>query len=114
MSLFMSSAFAAAANEVTNTGAHPDATFSWVMMIAIFVVFYLLIIRPQHKRTKEHRALIAQIKVGDEVITLGGMLAKISAVDEQYIKVTIADGVDIKLQRSAISSVLPKGTIKSV
>lgn len=113
MSLFISEAFAAATNDAANVG-RPDATFSWVMMIAIFAVFYLLIIRPQQKRTKEHRALIAQIKVGDEVITLGGMLAKISAVDEQYIKVAIADGVEIKLQRSAISSVLPKGTIKSV
>ncbi len=112
MSLFMSDAFAAVTDGAQS--AHADGSFSLVMIVVIFVLFYLMLIRPQNKRAKEHRELINQIKNGDEVVTLGGMLGKVINVDDQYIKVSVAEGVDIHLQRSAISSVLPKGTIKSL
>lgn len=111
MSFFMNDAVAAAGATVPAQG---DGTFSLVMIAAIFVLFYFMLIRPQNKRAKEHRELVGKIKKGDEVITSGGILAKVVGVDEQYIKVSIADGVEISLQRSAISTVLPKGTLKSL
>lgn len=111
MSLLISDAFAGAAAEAA---PHAEGPFSLVMIAAIFVLFYFMLIRPQNKRAKEHRELIAQIKLGDEVITSGGIVGKVAAVNEFYIKVSIADGVEINLQRSAISSVLPKGTLKSL
>lgn len=91
-----------------------DGTFSLVMVVGIFVLFYFMLIRPQNKRAKEHRELIAQLKKGDEVITSSGLLAKVVSIDEQYIKVSIATGVEISMQRSAVSTVLPKGTLKSL
>ena len=84
------------------------------MIAAIFVLFYFMLIRPQNKRAKEHRELVGKLKKGDEIITSGGILAKVSSLDEQYIKVSVAEGVEINLQRSAVSAVLPKGTIKSL
>jgi preprotein translocase subunit YajC len=94
--------------------AHPESSFSLVMIIAIFALFYFMLIRPQNKRAKEHRALISQVKIGDEVVTVGGLLGKVVNVDETYLKVSVADGVDVHLQRSAVSSVLPKGTLKTL
>ncbi len=112
MSFFMSDAVAAAVEGAQP--AHADGSFSLIMIVAIFVLFYFMLIRPQNKRAKEHRALINEVKVGDEIVTLGGMLAKVLSVDENYLKVGLAEGVEIHLQRSAISSVLPKGTLKSL
>lgn len=109
MSFFISDAMAA-----TGLPAQGDGTFSMIMMVAIFVLFYFMLIRPQNKRAKDHRALIAKLKAGDEVVTSGGLLAKVVTVDEQYVKVLIAQGVEIHLQRNAVNTVLPKGTIKSL
>ena len=115
MSLFISNAIAAATTATTGAEApQPGGSFSFVMIGAILVLFYFMLIRPQNKRAKEQRNLISQTKVGDEIVTLGGIMGKVVAVDEQCLKVTVAEGVDIKLQRSAISSVLPKGTIKAL
>lgn len=111
MSFFINEVFAAAD---AVQPAHADGSISLVMIVAIFVLFYFMLIRPQNKRAKEHRDLISQIKTGDEVVTLGGMLGKVKSVSEQYITVSIAEGVDVHLQRSAVSSVLPKGTLKSI
>jgi preprotein translocase subunit YajC len=72
------------------------------------------LIRPQNKRAKAHRELVGGLKKGDEVVTSGGILAKVVSLDDQYIKLAIADGVEISIQRSAISTVLPKGTLKSL
>ncbi len=111
MSLFSSNAVAAVG---TAGPAQADGTFSLVMIAAIFALFYFMLIRPQNKRAKEHRELVSKLKKGDEVITSGGLLAKVVSIDEQYIKASIADGVEIGLQRSAVSTVLPKGTLKSL
>lgn len=111
MSFFISEALAADA--VTRT-AQTDGTYSLVMIAAIFVLFYFMLIRPQNKRAKELRDLISKLKKGDEVITSGGMLGKISSLDEQYIKILVAEGVEVSLQRSAVSVVLPKGSLKSL
>ena len=95
-------------------GAGGESSFSLVMIVAIFVLFYFMLIRPQNKRAKEHRELTEKLKKGDEIITSGGMLGKVVSLEEQYIKVSVADGVEITLQRGAVSTVLPKGTLKSL
>ena len=82
-------------------------------MVLIFVVFYFLLIRPQQKRAKEHRAMVADLAKGDEVVTNGGVLGKISDVDDNFVAVDIAQGVTVKVQRAAISQMMPKGTVKS-
>lgn len=110
MSLFGGNAIAATGSAVPAQ----DGTFSMIMIAAIFVLFYFMLIRPQNKRAKEHRELVEKLKKGDEVVTSGGLLAKVVSIDEQYIKVSIAEGVEIGLQRSAVSTVLPKGTLKSL
>jgi len=111
MSFFISDAMAAAA---APAGQAEGSFFSLFMIAAIFVLFYFMLIRPQNKRAKEHRDLIGKIKKGDEIITSGGMLAKVSSIDEQYIKITVAEGIEITMQRNAVSAVLPKGTLKSI
>ena len=95
-------------------GAQQPSLFtSMLPLIIMVVVFYFLLIRPQSKRAKEHRALIASLEVGTEVVTSGGILGKITEVSEQFVTVEIADGVRVKVQRHTISQVLPKGTLKS-
>ncbi|MFA5959284.1 MAG: preprotein translocase subunit YajC [Tatlockia sp.] len=111
MSFLISNALAASPSA---QAAQPDGTVSLIMIVVIFAVFYFLLIRPQNKRAKEHRQMVGLLKKGDEVITAGGILGKVVGVDEQYIKVSIADGVEITLQRASVSSILPKGTLKSL
>ena len=90
-----------------------DPLLTFLPLILIFVVFYFLLIRPQQKRQKEHRAMVEAIQAGDEVVTAGGVLAKVTAVGEQFVSVEVADGVVLRIQRHTIGSVLPKGTIKN-
>ena len=82
-------------------------------IVALFALMYFLLIRPQTKRAKQHRELVAALSKGDEIVTNGGVLGRISALGDQFVTVEIASGVEVKVQRSAIGSVLPKGTIKS-
>ena len=82
-------------------------------MVLIFVVFYFLLIRPQQKRAKEHRQMVAALAKGDEVVTNGGTLGKITDVDDSFVTVEIAPSVQIRVQRAAISQMMPKGTVKS-
>lgn len=113
MSMLISDSFAA----VASTSAAPaqgDGLYSMFMIAAIFVLMYVMMIRPQNKRAKEHRDLVAKLQKGDEVITNGGILGKVLSLDEQYIKIQVSEGVDIAFQRGAISAVLPKGTLKSL
>lgn len=93
-------------------GAQPNAFVQLLPLVLIFVVFYFLLIRPQAKRAKEHKAMVAALAAGDEVVTSGGILGKVTEMGEQFLTVEVADGVRIKVQRHTISSVLPKGTIK--
>ena len=85
----------------------------FIMMAGFIVIFYLMIIRPQSKRAKEMKAMIAGITVGDEIATSGGILGKVTEVSDQFLTVEIADGVAVKIQRHTVQSVLPKGTLKS-
>ena len=86
---------------------------SFLPLIVIFVVFYFLLIRPQMKRTKEHKTLVAALAVGDEVVTTGGLLGKVTNVGESFVTLEVADNMKIKLQKHAVAGVMPKGTIKS-
>jgi len=87
-----------------------DAFGFFLPMIVIFVAFYFLLIRPQQKRQKAHSALVGALSTGDEVVTAGGVLGKVTAVSEHYATVKVADGVEIKVQKSTVSAVVPKGT----
>jgi preprotein translocase subunit YajC len=81
-------------------------------MVLIFVVFYFLLIRPQTKRAKEHRAMVAALEVGAEVATAGGIIGKVTEVTDQFLTIEIADGVQVKVQRHTVTQMLPKGTLK--
>lgn len=85
---------------------------SMLPLVLMFVVLYFVMIRPQMKKQKEHRAMIDAIAKGDEVVTAGGMLGKVTRMGDAYLGVEVANGVEIQLQRSAIVQVLPKGSIK--
>ena len=81
-------------------------------LVLMFVVLYFVMIRPQMKKQKEQRAMMDALAKGDEVVTAGGLLGKISKLGESYLSVELAAGVEVQLQRSAVVQVLPKGTIK--
>lgn len=107
MDLFISNAYAQAA------GGQGSTLMSLLPMVLIFVVFYFLLIRPQQKRQKEHKLMVANIGKNDEVLTNGGFLGKIVKVGDNYLTVQLGEGIEVKLQAGAVSQVLPKGTIKS-
>ena len=106
MDFFISNAYA-------QEPAATSSLMSFLPLIVIFAVFYFMLIRPQMKRSKEHRQLVAQLSKGDEVITNGGLLGRITDVSESFVTLELADNLQIKLQRQAVASVMPKGTIKS-
>lgn len=92
----------------------PSPTANLIMLGVFVLIFYLLLWRPQSKRAKEHRDLVAGLAKGDEVITNGGIAGRITGVSEDFITVEIADNVEVKVQKSAVAATLPKGTLKSV
>lgn len=111
MSFFISEALAEGAAAAPAQG---DPMTSLIFMVVIFAVFYFLLIRPQAKRAKEHKQLVAALAKGDEIVTSGGIYGKLSKVSDDYVEVDIAEGMTVKMQRQAVASVLPKGTIKSL
>jgi len=107
--MFISNAYAQAAG-----GGTGGSLMSFLPIILMFVVLYFLMIRPQMKRQKEQKAMIEALGKGDEVITAGGMLGKISKVTDAYLTLEIANGTEIMVQRAAVTMLLPKGTIKAL
>ena len=106
LDLFMTNAWA-------QTGGGTAGSLSTLLFpIGLIVVFYFLLIRPQQKKQKEHRHMVEALSSGDEIITGGGVLGKVTEVGEQFLTVEIADRVSIKVQRHTIAAVLPKGTLK--
>ena len=87
---------------------------SFILIGLMFVVLYFLMIRPQMKRAKEHKTMIDALQKGDEVVTAGGLLGRISRIGDSYVTLEIADRVEIQVQRPAVQLVLPKGTIKNI
>ncbi|HEV7822850.1 MAG TPA: preprotein translocase subunit YajC [Burkholderiales bacterium] len=87
---------------------------SMLPIILMFIVLYFVMIRPQMKRAKEHKAMVEALQKGDEVVAAGGVLGKVTKVADNYVTIDIANGVEIRVQRPAVQLVLPKGTIKGV
>ena len=109
--MFISSAFAQTAPAAAG-GDMQSSLMSMLPLVLMFVVLYFVMIRPQMKRQKEHRAMIDALAKGDEVATAGGVLGKVTKLGDTYIGVEVAAGVEIQVQRSAVVQVLPKGTVK--
>ncbi len=108
MSFFINDALAQGA------GGQQAGTLELILpLLLMFGIFYFLLIRPQQKKAKEHRNMVEALNKGDEIITNGGILAKITDVDENFLTCKISDNVEVKIQRHAVASVLPKGTFKS-
>lgn len=108
MSFLIENAHAAAPD-----AGQSDPLSGMLFFVGMLALMYFLLIRPQQKRAKEHKKMVEAISKGDEVATNGGMLGKIIEVGEQYISLEIANNVEVKLQRHAIATVLPKGSIKA-
>jgi len=97
-------------------GAPASATGQFaplLVMVVFIVIFYFLLMRPQQKRQKEHQTLISKLATGDEVVTTGGVLGKITDVGDNSVTIEVADGVRIKVQKTQVSALMPKGTLKS-
>jgi preprotein translocase subunit YajC len=110
--MFISSAFAQTAPAAAAGGDMQSTLMSMLPLLLMFAVLYFVMIRPQMKKQKEHRAMIDALAKGDEVVTAGGLLGKVSKIGDAYIGVELAAGVEVQLQRSAVVQVLPKGTLK--
>ena len=108
--MFISNAYAQAAGGAS--GDPMSSIMSFLPMIAMFAVLYFIMIRPQMKKQKEHRAMVEALAAGDEVVTAGGILGKVTRVRDGNVDVQVANGVEVQLQKSAVVQVLPKGTIK--
>lgn len=106
--MFISNAYAQTA------GGAGAGLASFLPIILMFVVLYFLMIRPQMKRQKEHRAMMDALAKGDEVITAGGILGKVTKVTDAYVTIEIADGTEVVVQKVAVTTLLPKGTIKAL
>ena len=109
--MFISEAFAQAAPVAASDSLFGGGIGGMLPIIAMFAVLYFVMIRPQMKRQKEAKALIDALAKGDEIVTSGGMLGKISKIGETYLSVEIAGGVEIQVQRGAVVQVLPTGTV---
>ena len=107
--MFISNAFAQAAPAAAGG---ESSLLSMLPLVLMFVVLYFVMIRPQMKRQKEHKAMIEAIAKGDEVVTSGGLVGKISKVGESFLSLEVAAGVELQVQRGAVVQVLPKGTVK--
>ena len=110
MSLFIPSAFAS----TPEAPAGSSGLFQILMFGGLFLLMYLLIIRPQRKRQKEHQTLIDSLSKGNEVVTAGGILGKVAKAEGDYISLQVSDNVELKIQKASVHAILPKGTIKSI
>ena len=109
MSFFIPSAWAQAA-----PAAEPNPMFTLLLFGGLFLFMYLMVIRPQQKRRKEHAKLVANLSKGDEEATTAGILGRITRIEGNYVVLEVSDKVELKLQREAVHAVLPKGTLKAV
>ncbi|TXT36511.1 MAG: preprotein translocase subunit YajC [Comamonadaceae bacterium] len=110
--MFISSAIAQTAPAAAAGGDMQSSLMGMLPLVLMFVVLYFVMIRPQMKKAKEHKAMIDALAKGDEVATAGGILGKVSKLGDTFIHVEVASGVEVQLQRSAVVQVLPKGSIK--
>ena len=108
--MFISEAFAQAAPAAAPGG--DSLITSMLLPVLMIVVLYFIILRPQMKRQKEHKAMVEALAKGDEVVTSGGVLGKVSKLGDTFVGLEVADGVEIQIQRTAVVQVMPKGTVK--
>ena len=106
---FISSAFAQ-----STTSTPQSSLMSFLPLIAMFAVLYFIMIRPQMKRHKEHRTMLAALATGDEVATGGGVVGRVTQVGESYLRLEVSEGIAITVQKSAVTAILPKGSIQSI
>jgi len=111
MSFFISDAIADA-GAAGAAAQSPDPLASLILPIGLVVLFYFFLIRPQSKRQKEHRKMVSDLQKGEEVITTGGILGKITNVNDDFITLEIAKDVSLNIQKNAVQTIMPKGTIK--
>ena len=109
MSFFISDALAQAA-----PAQQSDPLLSFLPLVILFVIFYFLLIRPQQKKAKEHKSMVSSLAKGDEIVTQGGILGKVTSVTDNILTCQIAENVEVKVQSHAVATVLPKGTIKNL
>jgi len=109
--MFISTAYAQTAPAAAQGGIE-SSLMSLLPLILMFVVLYFIMIRPQMKRQKEHKAMVDALAKGDEVVTAGGLYGKISKVGDSNLHIEVAQGIEVMVQRQAVSQVLPKGSIK--
>lgn len=109
--MFISSAFAQTAPAAAG-GDMQSSLMGMLPLVLMFVVLYFVMIRPQMKKAKEHKSMVDALTKGDEVVSAGGLLGKVSKLGDIFIGLEIADGVEVQIQRSAVTQVLPKGSIK--
>jgi len=107
MDLFVTTAWAQDAG-----AASGSAWMQLLPLVLIFVVFYFLLIRPQTKRAKEHREMVGKLGSGDEVVTTGGLLGRITEVGDNFLTLEVADGVRVRVQKFQVAQLMPKGTFK--
>ncbi|MCM2295272.1 preprotein translocase subunit YajC [Rhodoferax sp.] len=110
--MFISSAIAQTAPAAAAGGDMQSSLMGMLPLVLMFVVLYFVMIRPQMKKAKEHKAMIEALAKGDEVATAGGILGKVTKLGDSFIDIEVAAGVEVHLQRSAVVQVLPKGSIK--
>ena len=103
MNIFISDAWAQGADA-------GGSLFSLLPLVVIFVLFYFLLIRPQQKRAKQHKEMVAALKKGEEIVTNGGLLGKVTEVSDNFVTVEVSSGLNVRIQRQSISQVMPKGT----
>jgi len=113
MSFFISDALAEGAAAAPAAGSAESSLMGLLPLVLIFVLFYYMLIRPQAKRAKEHKSMVESLAKGDEVVTQGGLLGKVTEVGDSFLSVKIADDVVVKVQRQSVSTLVPKGTVKS-
>lgn len=110
--MFISSAIAQTAPAAAAGGDLQSSLMGMLPLVLMFVVLYFVMIRPQMKKAKEHKAMVESLAKGDEVATAGGILGKVTKLGDSFINIEVASGVEVQLQRSAVVQVMPKGSIK--
>ena len=110
--MLISSAFAQTAPAAAAGGDMMSSLTGMLPLVLMFVVLYIVMIRPQMKRQKEHKAMIDALAKGDEIATAGGLLGKVTKLGDNTLSLEVSAGVEVQLQRSAVVQVLPKGTVK--
>ncbi len=110
MSFFIADAWAQQGGQAAQ---EPSALLSFLPLVLILVLFYFLLIRPQAKRAKEHKQMVQNLSKGDEVVTSGGLLGRVTEVGDNFLVLEIADNISVRVQKNMVASLMPKGTMKS-